>query len=329
MKQLGLVSTELAALAAFFPGGWRAPAQEVTRVAQGFLLNAAGFNLRALGRLKEAQIPFEREIAHWIGPDEHENAARNSENLSELLHLLGELEAALERSNDAVEISDKTEGNFGQSAYLAHQAHVLANQGKARKAQALFEKARQRQIQAEPESTYLYSIRGFLETSFLLRTAPTSALPDLAERVQATLKIAVRNDWLIDIALDKLNLARIAALTGDESAAAQFDAAIAALRKAAFREYIPLGYLARAGFRRAQDDLSGAWEDLARVRHIAEPSGMQLFLCDALIEEAWLHHLAGKAEKARATFDEAETEVNDMGYHSQDPELDKFRQVLD
>ena len=29
VKQLGLFSTELAALAAFFPGGWQAPVQEV------------------------------------------------------------------------------------------------------------------------------------------------------------------------------------------------------------------------------------------------------------------------------------------------------------
>ncbi len=86
--------------------------------------------------------------------------------------------------------------------------------------------------------------------------------------------------------------------------------------------------LARAGFRRAQGDLAGAWEDLVQVRHIAEPSGMRLHLCDALIEEAWLHHLDGKEEKARTAFDEAEAEVNDMGYHWQDDELAKLRQAL-
>lgn len=73
---------------------------------------------------------------------------------------------------------------------------------------------------------------------------------------------------------------------------------------------------------------SGAWEDLAQVRHIAKPSGMRLYLCDALIVEAWLHHLAGDAEKARAAFDHAEAEVNDMGYHWQDAELDKLRQAF-
>lgn len=96
----------------------------------------------------------------------------------------------------------------------------------------------------------------------------------------------MQRDRLVHIGLHTLNRARIAALAGDKTAAAQFDTAVAALRKAGVRHYIPLGYLARADFRRLQGDLGGAWEDLAQVRHIAEPSGMRLYLCDALIEEA-------------------------------------------
>ncbi len=56
---------------------------------------------------------------------------------------------------------------------------------------------------------------------------------------------------------------------------------------------------------------------------------MRLYLCDTLIEEAWLHHLDGEEEKARAACDQAEAEVNAMGYHWQDDELDKLRQALD
>ena len=147
--------------------------------------------------------------------------------------------------------------------------------------------------------------------------------------MQATLKFAVTGNILLDIGLDSLNLARITTRSGDKTAPAQFDAAIAALQKAGARDQIPHGYLGRAGFRRAQGDLKGAWEDLAQTRHIAEPSGMRLYLCDALIEESWLHHLSGDAKEARAAFDQAEAEVNAMGYHWQDDELDKLRQALD
>ena len=324
LKRLGLFSTELAAIAAFFRGGWQKPEQELTRAAQAHLLNIAGSCLRALGRLEEAQTPYERNIALQMELEDYVEVAKNSNGLSDLLMVRGELQIALKRANDAVEFIDRTEEKFWQAIRRANLAHVLATQGKMREAEALFEEA-ERQM----EEPYLYSYWGFLYTSFLLRAAAPSALPGLAERVQATLKIGVRRDLLLDIGLDSLNLAHIAALAGGDTTPAQFDAAIAALRRAGDRNYILLGYLARADFRRAKGDLAGAWEDLAQVRHIAEPAGMRLYLCDALIEEAWLHHLAGDAEKARAAFEQAEAEVNDMGYHWQDPELDKLREALD
>jgi len=329
VNQLGLYSTELAALAAFFPGGWQAPVQDVTPSAQGLLLSVAGFCLRALGRLKEAQTPFERQFALCIEIEDHKNAASVSDNLSGILLALGELQAALQLANDAVDFIDKTEDKSRQSVFRTQPAHVLALQGKMPEAEALFEEAEQRQKLARPHEPYLYSVPGFYYTSFLLRTAAPSDLPGLAKRVQATHQIAVSLKSLLSVALDNLNLARIAARSGDESAPAQFDAAIAELRNAGDRDDIPRGYLARAGFRRAQSDLAGAWEDLAQVRYIAEPSGMRLFLCDALIEEAWLHHVSGETEKARAAFDQAGAEVNDMGYHWQDDELAKLRQALD
>lgn len=329
VKQLGLFSTELAALAAFFPGGWQAPLQEVTRRHQGYLLNHAGFRLRALGRLKEAQEPFELQIAICIELGDDSNAAVNSNNMSQLLLVQGELQAALERANDAVDFIDKTRNKFRQSAYRGQLANVLAHQGKLKEAVALFEEAEYRHRQDRPHERYLYSMHGFLYSSFLLRTTAASVLPGLAERTQATLKIAERSGLLLSIALDSLNLARIAARAGDSTAAAQFDSAITALQKAVQRQELPRGYLARANFRRAQGHLAGAWDDLAEVRHIADPSGMRLYLCDALIEEAWLHHLSGEAEKARAAFEQAESEINAMGYHWQDDELAKLRKALD
>lgn len=289
-------------------------------------MNRAGFHLWSLGRLKEAQGPFERLLALNIELKNYRHAAINSNNLIALLLVRGELQTALQRSNDAVDFIDRTEDKDWQSASRAQLANVLAIQGKMQETRALFEEAEQRQKLAHPNQPYLYSMRGFDYTSFLLRAAPPSELPGLAERVQASLKIVTR---LLSIALDTLNLARIAALTGDQTAAAQFDAAIAALRKAGSRDHIPRGYLARAGFRRAEGDLAGAWDDLAEVRHIAEPSGMRLFLCDSLIEEAWLHHLSGDAKEARAAFKQAAAEVNAMGYHRQDEELDKLCQALD
>ena len=40
-------------------------------------------------------------------------------------------------------------------------------------------------------------------------------------------------------------------------------------------------------------------------------------------------HLDGDKETARTAFEQAEAEINAMGYHWQDPELAKLRQALD
>ena len=41
---------------------------------------------------------------------------------------------------------------------------------------------------------------------------------------------------------------------------------------------------------------------------------------------SWLlHQLGGNDEKARAVFEQAESEVNDMSYHWQDDELAKLQ----
>ena len=329
MHQLGLYSTELAALAAFFPGGWQQkPLRELRKSHQGFLLNLAGFALRALGRLQEAQGPFARVVDLDIEIENHRCAASDSNNLSELLHVRGELQDALERVNDTVNFIDRTENKIWQAVYRANRANELAMQGNLQEAKILFEEAEYRKTQEHPDLPYLISLPGFYYVALLLRTEPPSALTDLAERVQATLQIAEQNNWLLDISLDSLNLARIAARLGDETSAAKFDEAVLALKKAGTRHYYPKGYIARAGFRRAQGDFGGAWADSAEVRHIAEPSGMRLYLCDALIEEARLHHLAGDAQKARTKFEEAEAEVNEMGYHWQDSALDELRKAL-
>jgi len=156
VKQLGLFSTELAALAAFFPGGWKAPVQKVTRPDQGLLLNMAGSWLRALSRLKEAQTPFERQIAMAIEDMDYKNAAVNSNNFSELLLVRGELQAALQRANDAVDFIDKTEDKIRQAAYRTQRAHVMAIRGKMQEARPYSKKpsnGKSRSSRSSPTST--------------------------------------------------------------------------------------------------------------------------------------------------------------------------------
>lgn len=142
----------------------------------------------------------------------------------------------------------------------------------------------------------------------------------VSQRAAQTLKIAERNNWLLDIALDHLTLGRAALYAailqsfrrGElreppssaeksgargtrpsdfEVARRELDAAVAGLRRAGTTHHIPRGLLSRAWLRyltgartgpeSAQAHLDEAWE-------IAERGPMRLFLADILLYRARL-----------------------------------------
>src|SRR5258708_4017658 len=102
--------------------------------------------------------------------------------------------------------------------------------------------------------------------------------------------------WPLNIALDELILGRAHAGMAIENAARHWAAAAAStdagaaqaglekgidgVRAASRLEFVPLGLLARAAFRRSVGDWDGAAGDLDEVEEIAEPGPMRLYLCD-------------------------------------------------
>ncbi len=63
VEKLGAFGSDLAALSGFFDGtSWRKPVDGLSEDDKGFVLNAAGFDLRALGRLAEAAQPMQASL---------------------------------------------------------------------------------------------------------------------------------------------------------------------------------------------------------------------------------------------------------------------------
>ena len=60
------------------------------------------------------------------------------------------------------------------------------------------------------------------------------------------------------------------------------------MRASGQNDDIPRGLLARAAFRRATGDWSGAARDLDEAQEIAEPGPMRLYLCDRALKQARL-----------------------------------------
>ncbi len=167
-RKLGAFGPELSALAAFFDRPWDQPSAQLTAADQAWILNEAGFVLRALGRLPEAVQPLRAGLQAVIVEENWSRAAICAGNLSELLLTLGEVASAVAAGVESVELADKS-GDAGQRMVrrttLADALHQ-AGQGEA--SAASFREAEAMQAEWQPQYPRLYSLRGYLYCDLLL-----------------------------------------------------------------------------------------------------------------------------------------------------------------
>jgi hypothetical protein len=73
-KKLGTFGVDLVAISGFFYSFWDKPVAGLTEAAKAYVLNEAGFDLRALGRLKEAAQPMQAALEATIVLKDWNNA---------------------------------------------------------------------------------------------------------------------------------------------------------------------------------------------------------------------------------------------------------------
>lgn len=148
------------------------------------------------------------------------------------------------------------------------------------------------------ERELLYSLQGYRYCDLLLGLGKWA---EVLERAEEGLKISTEENWLMDIALDRLSIAHAhAAVSPKEDSATHhttaeqsFNAAVGGLRKAGTTHRLPLGLLARAKWRIATQRPAAALEDLEEVYEIADSGSMGLYLVDWHIAMAQLRQMEG------------------------------------
>jgi tetratricopeptide (TPR) repeat protein len=268
---------------------------------QSWVLSEAGRDLGAQGRLSEellaqrAALRMDRAAENW------RHAAISAYNLSRAELLVGEVAGAMGTAEQSVRDAGRSDIELLATAASTGHANALHAAGRRGEAERLFAHAERRQKELRPEHPLHYSVRGYQYCDLLLAKGAWTSVRD---RASQTLKIARRNNWLQDIALDTLTIGRAylemaleqvaaqpRAATADEevnAAPAWLEQALDALRAAGQLDDVPRGLLARAAFRRSAGDWEGAARDLDEVEEIAEPGPMRLFLCDMALERARL-----------------------------------------
>ncbi|HKH43753.1 MAG TPA: hypothetical protein VKM72_03725 [Thermoanaerobaculia bacterium] len=354
-SMLGAYGSNLAALASFFERPWSQPSTGLTAEWQGFVLNEAGIDLRALGRLEEAVEPMQAALDATIARKDWKKAAVTAGNLSGLTLVLGKVEHAAAFGEQSVELDARSGGAaYERRDNPARWANALHQAGRREESAAIFRKAETRLVGWPPKYFRLYPLWGFPYCDLLLGRAepedgagldglagPGSRLEKAEQYRQACREVLVRareaqerrvkeaGASLLEIAFDCLHLGRAhlgLALTEGRTvrfvqAAEQLDQAVEGLRRAAHEDQIPHGLLARAALRRFRSDFAGAVADLTETLEIAERGPMRLHECDAHLEWARLCRDQGDLAAARRHVARARVLVNETGYGRREREV--------
>lgn len=238
-KKLGAYGANLGAVACFFKDPWSEIFPSLSDEVEAWLMNEAGFNLSALGRLTEALLPFNAGLEMRIKHLNFGNATRVAHNLSDLKLTLGILTEAIASYEHTIKLSDQSDDLFLAMTTHAGLANAQYQVGQKDRAGVNFQVATALQIQSQSEYPILYSLPGFYYCSFLLDSierrawqillgsgceqeniaapnysAEVQALNEIANDVKAkveqTLVWSIHHKYPQDIALDNLSLGNIA-----------------------------------------------------------------------------------------------------------------------
>lgn len=200
--KLGAFASDLAVVAHFFRRPWDTPAAGLTDFWKGGVLNWAAFDLRALGRLAEAEAPMRAGMELRAAQKDWKDAAIAASNLAELHLTLGAVAAARAVAAQGVGFADNSEDDFQRLARRTTLAEAQHHGGAWAEAAAGLAEAEGIQQQFQPEFPRLYSVQGFRYGEYWLSLGDWR---QARERAEMSLKV-VKN--LLSIALDQLTLGR-------------------------------------------------------------------------------------------------------------------------
>jgi len=327
VNKFGAFGANLGLVASFFDPPFEHPSTDLTGPTRAYLLNDAAFLLRALGRLDEAVAPMRAGLEMRVEQENWVSAARIASNLSELHLALGEVAAALDVGEAAVEHADRSGDAFQRLSKRTVLADAKHQAGEVAAARELFEEAEGMQAKRQPGYPWLYSLQGYQYCGLLLTLGQAEAVQ---ERARQTLEwVTQAGLGLLTIALDHLSLGRAAMALGDrDEARRQLGKAVDGLREAASMDHLARGLLPRAAFFREVKEYTLSRRDLDEAKRLATRCGMRLHECDAHLEYARLALAEGNTDNALPHFQATDALVNECGYHRRDPEIAALKEEL-
>ncbi|MHC4174040.1 MAG: TIR domain-containing protein, partial [Planctomycetota bacterium] len=317
--KLGAFGTDLAAVSGFLEKPWSRPASGLTEREKALVLNISGFELRALGRLKEATEPIKVGMQLQVEQEDWQNVSIAAGNLSELYLTLGKVNEAVDYARQAVKFAERSGEMYNRVGARTTFANALHQKGE------IFEEAETLQKKRQPNHPLLYSTWGFKYCDLLFSQGKFS---EVIKRTVQTLEWSISEGYLLEIAVEYLSLGHGHLLRVKQEGSSDYretedflNQAVDGLRESGNQDDVPRGLLARAELFRYRRSWEKAWADSEEAKEIAQRGEMNLYLADYHLESARLCLAQGKTSEARRNCEEAAKRVEDMGYHRRDPEV--------
>ena len=331
-KKLGAFGADLVTISGFFYSLWDKPVAGLTGADKAKVLNEAGIDLRALGRLKEAVQPMQAGLEADIALKDWKNAAVQAGNLSELFLTIGDIALALEYANQSIDLADRSGYAFWRMSKRTTLADALHQAGRQSEAESLFREAEEMQKDRQPEYPFMYSLWGFRYCDLLLSQRKYQ---EVLSRAEQTLEWTKTERFLLDIALDHLSLGRAhlfqALQEGSQDftqAAEHLNQAVDGLRQAGNQDEVPRGLLARAEQYRVKGEFNKSQHDIEEAMTIAERGEMGLHQADCHLEYARLYLAMKDEDRAREHLAIAKKMIEQLGYHRRDQEEEELEAML-
>jgi len=332
-RKLGAYSSDLVAISNFFDVPWAKPSSYLSDEKKAMVLYWVGGRLRALGRLEESSYPLRIAADIYINQKNFKEAAKVINDLSIISMILGNVFQAISYAIQSVDFADQSGDSFIRQVMRAVLADTLHQASKVTDAERIFKEVEGMQKERRPQYPYLYSIRGFRYCDLL---QSQGKYQDVINRSFKVIELAIRNKFILEIALDKLSLGRAFMLQAEVQVTNDFiqaekylNQAVEGLLKAGYQDFLVRGYLARAALYRLKNEFPKAWADLDEAYEIAERSEMKLYLTDYHLESCRLCIAEGKSGQAAQHLESAKKLIAETGYHRRDKEAEDLEKLVE
>ncbi|MFN0075817.1 MAG: hypothetical protein ACKVY0_05020 [Prosthecobacter sp.] len=174
-NRLGAFGPDLEAITCFFDSPWHKISSRLIAPAQAYLCNAAGYCLRAVGRLSEATDPYRLGQKLRLEEENWKQASINTKNLSELELLKGNINAALIEANRGVELANCTREPELLSKAITALADAQNQAGQFSRAEEHVRVAQKLWLKDKRKFRLLHSLSGFRYCDVVLVAAERAA----------------------------------------------------------------------------------------------------------------------------------------------------------